>query len=51
MGVTTLINVSVVLVYQQDGVGGKGFLYFLWAIWWIDIVLSFCCLFGLVHWM
>ncbi|KAI0088030.1 voltage-dependent anion channel-domain-containing protein [Irpex rosettiformis] len=51
MGLTTLINIAVILVYQQDRIGGKRFLHFVWGIWWIDIVLSFCCVFGLVHWM
>ncbi|KDQ57617.1 hypothetical protein JAAARDRAFT_130281, partial [Jaapia argillacea MUCL 33604] len=49
MGATTLINVAVSLIYQGDGFGGQGFLYLLWGFWWIDVVLSFLCAWGLVH--
>ena len=49
MSVTTLINIAVGEIHQQYGYGGKGFLYFIWAIWWADIVLSLICTFAIVH--
>ncbi|KAF8973295.1 voltage-dependent anion channel [Flammula alnicola] len=49
MGATTLINVAVLVIHQKYHVGGKGFLYFLWAIWWIDIVIAFFCCWVGVH--
>lgn len=49
MGAATLINVAVGLIYEQYGFGHKAFLYFLWAMWWLDVVLSFLCAFLLVH--
>lgn len=49
MGAATLINVSVGLVREQYGFGGKPFLYIIWAFWWIDVVLSFICAFAVVH--
>ncbi|KAI0341913.1 hypothetical protein BDW22DRAFT_1357999 [Trametopsis cervina] len=49
MGGSTLINIGVSLIYQQYGFGGKPFLYFLWAMWWLEVGLSFLCVFPLVH--
>lgn len=49
MGAATLINVAVGLVYQQYGFGGMPFLYFLWGMWWLDVVLSFVCAFPMIH--
>jgi tellurite resistance protein TehA-like permease len=49
MGATTLINIAVGLIYQEDDFGGTSFLYFLWATWWLDVALSFLCAFALVH--
>lgn len=48
MGFATLINIGVGLIYE-DGFGGRGFLYFLWACWWVDVVISFLCAFAIVH--
>ncbi|KNZ80513.1 Sulfite efflux pump SSU1 [Termitomyces sp. J132] len=45
MAITTLINVSVDLINVRD----PRFLYFLWAIWWIDVFISVLCCWGLVH--
>ena len=49
MGVTTLINIAVGLISEQEGFGGRPFLYAVWAIWWLVVVLSFVCAFALVH--
>lgn len=37
------------LISEQYGFGGRAFLYFIWACWWLVIVLSFICAFALVH--
>jgi len=48
MGATTLINVAVKLFHDHEKLGGRGFLIFLWAMWWIDVGISFiCCWIGL----
>ncbi|KAG6862250.1 hypothetical protein C0995_002181 [Termitomyces sp. Mi166 len=49
MGITTLINVSVDVINVSYNFGGPRFLYFIWAIWWIDVLLSVLCCWGLVH--
>lgn len=51
MGVTTLINVAVEVVNIHFGVGGKGFLYFIWAVWWLDVIISALCCWVGVHTM
>ncbi|PPQ67315.1 hypothetical protein CVT25_005899 [Psilocybe cyanescens] len=43
MAGTTLINVAVQVVHTRYHVGGKGFLYFIWSMWWLDIVVSLLC--------
>ncbi|KAJ3525696.1 hypothetical protein NM688_g8366 [Phlebia brevispora] len=47
MGAATLINIGVGLIYEEYSFGGRGFLYFLWACWWVDVILSFICAFAL----
>lgn len=50
MGVTTLVNVSVVVLHQHLVFGNTSFVYFLWAVWWYDaIVSSICCFVGFHH--
>ena len=49
MGFSTIISVAVGLVYEQEGFGGRGFIYFLWGCWWLDVVLSFASAFVLNH--
>ncbi|KII92396.1 hypothetical protein PLICRDRAFT_37173 [Plicaturopsis crispa FD-325 SS-3] len=51
MGITTLINVAVGLIYQDLKWGGTGFLYFLWGVWWADVAASFVCCWMGVHYM
>ncbi|KAF8234074.1 C4-dicarboxylate transporter/malic acid transport protein [Tricholoma matsutake] len=49
MGVATLINVAVDVINTRYGFGGKVFLYFIWAVWWIDVLVSVLCCWGMVH--
>jgi tellurite resistance protein TehA-like permease len=49
MGATTLIDVAVGLLYEQYWGGGRGFLYTLWAFWWIIVAMSIVCAWGLTH--
>lgn len=49
MGFATIINVGVSLINQEYRFGGTAFLYFLWACWWYDVILSFLCGYVLVH--
>ena len=51
MGAATLINVAVVVINGQLNFGGRSFLYFLWAIWWLDVFISFVCCWIGVHTM
>ncbi|KAF9478604.1 hypothetical protein BDN70DRAFT_879725 [Pholiota conissans] len=43
MGATTLLNIAVIVIHTKYGVGGKGFLYFIWAMWWLDIIVACLC--------
>ncbi|KAI0630203.1 voltage-dependent anion channel [Trametes polyzona] len=49
MGGATLLNVAVGQIYARDGFGGKGFLYTMWGLWWLDVMISFGCAFEIVH--
>ncbi len=51
MGATTLISVAVQLFHDRDRIGGEGLIYFLWAMWWLDVVLSILCCWVGVHMM
>ncbi|KIY64145.1 hypothetical protein CYLTODRAFT_438308 [Cylindrobasidium torrendii FP15055 ss-10] len=51
MGFATILTVSVPLVNEHYGVGGKTFLYVLWALWWVDVAVSFSCCWGILHMM
>lgn len=46
MGATTILNVSVTVVYSYYGIGGKQFVYLLWVMWWINVVISAMCFWG-----
>ncbi|KIJ67707.1 hypothetical protein HYDPIDRAFT_83372 [Hydnomerulius pinastri MD-312] len=50
MGFATLINIALDM-NQETGVGGLGFLYFLWGCWWVDCIVSFLSAFGMVYTM
>lgn len=43
MGFATLISTSLSLFYTNRGWGGLRFLETVWALWWIDAVLSIAC--------
>jgi len=43
MGFATLISASLSLFYADRALGGLRFLEILWALWWIDAVLSVAC--------
>ena len=43
MGFATLINASLSLFYTNHAWGGLRFLETVWALWWIDAVLSVAC--------
>ena len=43
MGFATLINASLSLFYTSHAWGGLRFLETVWALWWIDAVLSVAC--------
>ncbi|KAG5637040.1 hypothetical protein H0H81_006035 [Sphagnurus paluster] len=47
MGAATLIN-SALTANQQWSFSGTGFLYALWAFWWLDMLISFTCAFGML---
>ncbi|KDR75917.1 hypothetical protein GALMADRAFT_226578 [Galerina marginata CBS 339.88] len=49
MAGTTLINIATQVVHAKYNVGGKGFLYFIWAMWWLDVIISFLCCWVGVH--
>ncbi|KIJ39447.1 hypothetical protein M422DRAFT_230652 [Sphaerobolus stellatus SS14] len=49
MALATIVTTGISVVAQYWGFGGTAFIYFLWAIWWADVVLSFICAFGLFH--
>ena len=49
MGATTLITVALKLFHDHGEFGGRGFLVFLWAMWWIDVGISFICCWVGVH--
>lgn len=49
MGAATLITVAVNLFHDHIQFGGRGFLLFLWAMWWIDVGISFICCWVGVH--
>lgn len=66
MGFATLINIALVSdtrlgtpsriqlaqdMNQETGIGGLGFLYFLWGCWWVDSIVSVLCAFGMVYTM
>ncbi|KAJ7594148.1 voltage-dependent anion channel [Mycena floridula] len=50
MGATTIINICVD-INQDYGIGGIAFLYFVWAVWWLDVILSILCCFLMLHYM
>ena len=51
MSAATLINVAVTFINGQLNYGGKLLLYFIWAMWWLDVFISFACCWVGVHFM
>ncbi|KAF9268862.1 hypothetical protein L218DRAFT_994679 [Marasmius fiardii PR-910] len=49
MGATTLLNICVTLINGRYDVGGKPFLYTIWALWWLDVAISIICCWGMLH--
>uniref|UniRef100_A0A0W0GBY7 C4-dicarboxylate transporter malic acid transport n=1 Tax=Moniliophthora roreri TaxID=221103 RepID=A0A0W0GBY7_MONRR len=49
MGATTLFNIAVNLINQRYHFGGKGFLYTIWVVWWLDVAISIICCWGMLH--
>ncbi|KAF8804691.1 C4-dicarboxylate transporter/malic acid transport protein [Phlegmacium glaucopus] len=49
MGATTIISIAVDVINRRLNYGGKSFLYFIWAIWWLDVFASFACCWVGVH--
>jgi tellurite resistance protein TehA-like permease len=49
MGATTLINVAVDVIHEEYRFSGPAFLYFIWAFWWLDVVIAFVCCWVGVH--
>lgn len=49
MGVATIISVAASLIHEGYGFGGKSFIYFVWAVWWLDVVVSALCCWQLMH--
>ncbi|TFY74731.1 hypothetical protein EWM64_g9281 [Hericium alpestre] len=49
MGAATLLNVCINLFYTEYGFGGKTFLYVIWGFWWVVVVLSCICCWGMIY--
>ncbi|KAG9220610.1 hypothetical protein CCMSSC00406_0003709 [Pleurotus cornucopiae] len=49
MGVATMISVAASLIHEGYGFGGKPFIYFVWAVWWLDVAVSALCCWQLMH--
>ncbi|KAJ7510415.1 voltage-dependent anion channel [Mycena galericulata] len=48
MGAATLIN-SALAAHQSYSFAGHGFLYTLWAFWWLDCAVSLLTAVGMIH--
>ncbi|KAG7450955.1 uncharacterized protein BT62DRAFT_977914 [Guyanagaster necrorhizus] len=51
MGSITILTIAVSLIHGDYNFGGKPFMYVLWSFWWIDVLCSFLCCFGILHYM
>lgn len=51
MSFTTILNVSIDVIYGYFGFGGKGFLYSIWILWWINVAVSSAYGWGMMHHM
>ncbi|KAF8658254.1 hypothetical protein AX16_002030 [Volvariella volvacea WC 439] len=51
MGGATLLNVAIELIHKRYHFGGRPFLYTIWGLWWLDLLLSGLCCWGMAHFM
>ena len=51
MSFTTILNVAINVIYGYFSFGGKGFLYSIWVLWWIDVAVSSAYCWGMMHHM
>jgi len=49
MGAATLIGVATTVIHGEYGFGGRGFIFALWGLWWVDVAISCLCCWWLVH--
>ncbi|KAH7888823.1 voltage-dependent anion channel, partial [Phlebopus sp. FC_14] len=49
MGATSLLTIAVSDIYATYSIGGRPFLYVIWALWWINGLLSLSCCLGMLH--
>ncbi|KAI0035848.1 voltage-dependent anion channel [Vararia minispora EC-137] len=49
MAATTIINVTLNLVYNGFHYGNKAFVYGVWAFWWVNVAVTLWTSFGLIH--
>jgi tellurite resistance protein TehA-like permease len=49
MGAVTLVGVATTVLHGQYGFGGRGFLYTIWAFWWVDMAVSALCCWGIIY--
>ncbi|KAF8631735.1 hypothetical protein AX15_002219 [Amanita polypyramis BW_CC] len=49
MAFGTLLTGATGLLYRDLSFGGKGFLYFIWAMWWINVVIAAVSCWGVSH--
>ena len=49
MGATTILNAAVEVINVHFEFGGKPFLYFIWALWWVVVIISASCFWIGVH--
>jgi tellurite resistance protein TehA-like permease len=51
MSFTTILNVAIDVIYGYFSFGGKGFLYSIWILWWINVAVSSAYGWGMMHHM
>ncbi|TFK20972.1 sulphite efflux pump protein [Coprinopsis marcescibilis] len=49
MGLTTLVNIAVEVIFGYFGFGGRRFLYAIWSLWWVIVAISIACCWVGVH--
>ncbi|KAF8627316.1 hypothetical protein AX15_004436 [Amanita polypyramis BW_CC] len=49
MALGTLLTGATGLLYRDLSFGGKGFLYFIWAMWWVNVVIVGISSWGVLH--